>query len=381
VRVAMVDVNTIGSGGGSIARVDSGGLRVGPQSAGSEPGPACYGRGGEDATVTDASVVLGYLNPDFFAGGTLRLDRELAFRALETRVARPLGISVEEAAAGIHRVLNAQMAEGIRLVSIRQGIDPRSFTLVPLGGAGAVHATALAAELGIRQVLLPRHPGVLSAAGLLAAPVEHEVSAAFVRPVEDLSLADIREMLGRLDRRCSKLMGAEQIDPARASISYFADVCYIGQSYHLEIPFALGPSTARQLTEDFVRMHDQVYGYSTASPARIVNLRSVHRFGGAERLDDGAYTPLATAPRKGTRSILAGDAASCIKATVYAREALPIGFRFEGPAIIEQEDTTTVVQPGWTCTVDRAGNILIAREPARVGQASQGDAPAARERA
>jgi N-methylhydantoinase A len=189
VRVPMVDVNAIGAGGGSIAWLDqAGGLRVGPHSAGSDPGPAAYGKGGEDATVTDASLVLGYLDPAYFAGGSVALDLGRAREVIEHTVARPLGMSVEEAALGIHRVINAQMVEGIRLVSIRQGFDPRRFALVALGGAGPVHATALAQDLGIRQIVIPRHPGVLSAAGLLAAPIEHEVAAAFPRKLERVSL-------------------------------------------------------------------------------------------------------------------------------------------------------------------------------------------------
>src|SRR4051812_12502841 len=170
IRVAMVDVNTIGAGGGSIAHLDvSGGLRVGPQSAGSDPGPACYGLGGAEATVTDASVVLGYLDPGFFAGGKLKLRPDLAERAVTERIAAPLGMTAAQAALGIHRVLNTQMAEGIRLVSVRQGVDPRGYALLPLGGAGGLHATALARELDITKVIVPRIPGVLAAAGLLAA--------------------------------------------------------------------------------------------------------------------------------------------------------------------------------------------------------------------
>ncbi|HKD25497.1 MAG TPA: hydantoinase/oxoprolinase family protein, partial [Xanthobacteraceae bacterium] len=177
VRVSMLDVNSIGAGGGSIAWLDATrGLRVGPQSAGSEPGPACYGRGGNEPTLTDASVVLGYLDPEHFAGGRLKLRPKLSRKAIERVIARPLNFTVEQAALGIHRIVNAQVAEGIRLVSIRQGHDPRRFTLLPLGGGGPLHACALAEELGVRRILVPRHPGVLSAAGLLAAPVEHEVS-------------------------------------------------------------------------------------------------------------------------------------------------------------------------------------------------------------
>src|SRR5580704_523053 len=183
VRVPMVDVTAIGAGGGSIAVLDDvGALRVGPQSSGSEPGPACYGRGGTQATVTDASLVLGYLDPGYFAAGTLRLDPERA-RAAIAPIAARMGVSIETAALGIHRVVNAQMAEAMRIVSIGRGIDPRGYALLPLGGAGPVHAAALAAELGISRIVVPPHPGVLSAAGLLAAPIEHEVSAAFPRPL------------------------------------------------------------------------------------------------------------------------------------------------------------------------------------------------------
>ena len=159
----------------------AGALRVGPESAGSEPGPACYDRGGDAATVTDASLILGYIDPDYFAGGSLKL---VPYRARETvarTIAEPLGMSVEAAALGIHRVLNAQMSEAIRLVSIGRGIDPRGYALLPLGGGGPLHACALARELGITRIAVPRHPGVLSAAGLLSAPIEHEVSAAFQR--------------------------------------------------------------------------------------------------------------------------------------------------------------------------------------------------------
>ena len=169
VRVPMVDVNAIGAGGGSITWIDgAGGLRVGPHSAGAVPGPACYGKGGTDATVTDASIVLGYIDPEYFAGGALKLQPDLAAKAVAETVAEPLGLTLEYAALGIHRVVNAQMAEGIRLVSVKRGVDPRRFTLMPLGGGGAVHATALAEELGMTRIVVPLMPGVLSAMGLLA---------------------------------------------------------------------------------------------------------------------------------------------------------------------------------------------------------------------
>jgi N-methylhydantoinase A len=363
VRVPMVDVNAIGAGGGSIAWLDgAGGLRVGPHSAGSDPGPACYGRGGEEATVTDASVVLGWLDPAYFAGGLVSLDPTLARIAIERRIAQPLGLSVEDAALGIHRVVNAQMVEGIRLVSIRRGLDPRRFTLVALGGAGPIHATALASELGIGSVLIPRHPGVLSAAGLLAAPIEHEVSIAFPRPVAGLDFAEMRGVLNELDRSCARLMAEESIGGMPTSIQYSADIWYIGQSYHLEVPLEIAsPDTLHRLYRDFLALHDRIYGHATEQPAAIVNLRTVHRAGGSDHLDEGAYHPLEADPRKQARVIRVAGARAAVEAAIYHRAAMPAGLAFAGPAIVEQDDTTTLVEPGWRGTVLDNGNLLLTR--------------------
>ena len=364
VRVAMVDVTTIGAGGGSIAHLDaSGGLRVGPHSAGSEPGPACYGRGGEEATVTDASVVLGYLDPDYFAGGRLKLEPAKAVEIIDRKVARPLGMMTAAAALGIHRVLNAQMAEGIRLVSVRQGIDPRAYALVPLGGAGGIHATALARELGIRRIIVPRLPGVLSAAGLLAAPIEHEVTAEFATPIEALDIAALREKLAEVDRRAAQLMAAEKVTAADVAISYYADVCYIGQSYNLEIPLDPGDGDpAGRLYRDFLEAHDRVYGHSVESPAKIVGVRTVHRAGGREILSEMRFSPSGGPKEIGRRDIMVAGEARPVSATVYDRDALTEGFAFAGPAIVQQPDTTTLVEPGWSCTVDAAGNLILMRE-------------------
>ena len=360
VRVPMVDVNAIGSGGGSIAWLDGGGgLRVGPQSAGADPGPACYGQAGDLPTVTDASVVLGLLDPDYFAGGGVRLDADLAAAAIETHIATPLQMSVEDAALGIHRVLNAQMAEGIRLVSIRQGYDPRGFTLLTLGGAGALHGAALAEELGAGQVLIPRHPGVLSASGLLAAPIEHEVSASFAQPLDDVSMAEISAALADLDRQADQLMQAERIGARAVEISYAADLCYIGQSYHLEI--ALDPAGAtplKTLYEDFLVDHDRVYGHAVEIPARIVNLRTVHRVLPAA-IPDAASDHAATETAS-TRSILSENGR--VDAQVVRRDGLQAGQHLTGPAIIEQRDTTTWLPPGWRAEVLANGSLLATKE-------------------
>jgi N-methylhydantoinase A/oxoprolinase/acetone carboxylase beta subunit len=361
VRVPMVDVNAIGAGGGSIAWIDgAGSLRVGPHSAGSEPGPACYGRGGERATVTDASIVLGYINPDYFAAGSLKLSADLARQTIETTIARPLGLSLERAALGIHRVLNAQMAEAIRLVSIGRGIDPRGYTLLPLGGGGPLHATALARELGIRRIAVPPHPGVLSAAGLLFAPIEHESSVAFPRPLAGLDWPAVERALAERDQACASLMRSEGVPAEQIEIHYFADVCYVGQSYHLEIalrPDATDPIDA--LYRDFLAAHDRIYGHSTEGPARIVNLRSIHRSAANRPPAAAAASAQGNSAAKGTRDILTAESGRFIPAKVYDRSTLATGREIRGPAIVEQPDTTTLIEPGWRAMVAADGALII----------------------
>ncbi|ESR27467.1 hydantoinase/oxoprolinase family protein [Lutibaculum baratangense] len=365
IRVPMVDVNAIGSGGGSIAWIDTaGGLRVGPHSAGSEPGPACYDRGGEEATVTDASIVLGYLDPDYFAGGTLKLRPELSFRVIEEKVAKPLGLSVEDAALGIHRVVNTQMTEGIRLVSIRQGYDPRDFALLPLGGAGGIHAAALADELGITRILIARHPGVLSATGLLSAVVEHETSLAFPQRVDELSLDDVRAALGELDERCGGLMRKERVPPEDVEIRYFADVCFVGQSHYLEVPFTPGEDAAEQLRDGFRAAHRRVFGHAADAPTQVVNLRAIHRAGG-DTITDEAADAAGGEARKGTRRIIVQGHEGHLEAAIYDRERLAPGTTLAGPAILEQADTTTVVPPGWSIRILDGGNVLLTRDGAQ----------------
>ncbi len=359
VRVPMVDVNAIGAGGGSIAWLDGAkSLRVGPASAGSEPGPACYGRGGEQPTVTDASIVLGYVDPAYFAGGSLQLQPELSRHAIADRVASPLGLTVEQAALGIHRVVNANMAEGIRFVSVKRGIDPRRFSLVPLGGGGPVHATALARELGMRRVIVPLYPGVLSASGLLAAPVEHEAATAFHDPLDQASATDLVREFAALDRQCGELMQIEGIAPADVEVQYFADVCYVGQSFHLEIPLQLDDDVIARVRKDFYAAHDRIYGHSAEGPVQFVNLRSVHQ-AQASVVADSAYEPEAGDPRKGARPILTEKSGGFVEAQVYERRRIKPGVTFYGPAIVEQADTTTVIEPGWRAEVDGRGNLVL----------------------
>jgi N-methylhydantoinase A/oxoprolinase/acetone carboxylase beta subunit len=315
--------------------------------------------------VTDASIVLGYLDPDYFAAGSLKLQPALAHEAVERVVAKPLGMPVAQAALGIHRVVNANMAEGIRFVSVKRGIDPRQFSLVPLGGGGPVHACALARELDMRRVIVPLHPGVLSAAGLLAAPVEHEAATAFHAAFEAATRDDLAREYARLDAQCRELMRVEGIAPAAVEVQYLADVCYVGQSYHLEVPVDLTADDAlARLRRDFYAAHNRVYGHSVEGPVKFVNLRAVHQ-APSDPAAAGAhdrYTPAPGDPVKGQRRILTAQSGEFVLAKVYERNRLQPGTRFMGPAIVEQPDTTAVVEPGWRAEVDAGGSLILTFE-------------------
>lgn len=366
VRVNMVDVNAIGAGGGSLVWLDTaGGLRVGPGSAGADPGPACYGRGGDRATVTDASTVLGYLNPEYFAGGSIDIDPQRAYEVIKKTIAEPLGFSVERAAQGIHRVVNAQMAEGVRAVSLKRGYDPRRFSLVALGGAGPVHATALADELGITKIIVPRHPGVLSAIGLLMAPIEHEATMALQQALANLSPSVINSALQNLDNRCRDLMAAEGVSTSGTAIRHLADVCYIGQSYHLEVSLQMNDvAPLDRLYRDFKDQHDRIHGHAMDAPVRLVNLRSIHTL---ERDGDLGVTGADGNhgdSLKGQRPVLFVDTEALQITAIHERQRLAPSTRIDGPAIIEQPDTTTVVTRGWHALVHASGDLIVEKAAA-----------------
>ncbi|MBI4010688.1 MAG: hydantoinase/oxoprolinase family protein [Candidatus Rokubacteria bacterium] len=364
VRVPMVDVNTIGAGGGSIAWLDAaGGLRVGPESAGADPGPACYGQGGSRATVTDASVVLGYLDPAYFAGGSLGLDARLAREAVG-RVAAPLGLDPVAAAAGIHRVVNARMADQIRLVTIERGYDPRGFALVLLGGAGPVHGVALAEELAIETVIVPEAPGVLSAFGLLVAAIEHAHARTAVQDLRQPDCAAIGRILAELDARGRETMRAERVPPDAVEVVFSADMRYVGQAYELAVPLpeTVTPAAVPGIVAAFHAAHQRVYSHHRPEdPVEIVNLRAVHRY------------PLPR-PRLARAAPATGGRAGAVKGTreawfdgawrtttLYERSRLPAGEPVAGPAIVEQADTTTLVPLGWAAVGDPAGNLIMRR--------------------
>ena len=362
VRVNMVDVNSIGAGGGSLAWLDAaGGLRVGPESAGADPGPACYGRGGDRATVTDASVVLGYINPEYFAGGSVDLDPERAFGVIKSAIAEPMGFSVERAAQGIHRVVNAQMAEGIRLVSMQRGYDPRRFALVALGGAGPRPCNRAGRRVGDHQYYRSGKSGACCRPwALLMAPIEHEVTMSLQRDLVDLSPIVVVAALENLDTRCHQLMEAEGVSTSDTEIRHLADVCYIGQSYHLEVRLHLDDTAPLdRLYRDFKIVHDRVHGHATDAPVKIVNLRSVHSIGRGEGLGVDGYGTDCPDSRKGHRSVLFANADGPRETAIYQRERLAPAERIDGPAIIEQPDTTTIVSVEWRAIVQDSGDLIV----------------------
>ena len=371
-RVPMIDVSTIGAGGGSIAWIDpAGGLRVGPRSAGSDPGPACYPGGGPDPTVTDASVVLGYLNPRNFAGGQLTLDVDAAHRAVGGLADR-LGMSVREAALGIHRVVNANMADQIRLGSVKRGHDPRKFALVAFGGAGPVHGGPLAADIGIPTMIVPENPGVLSALGLLVAPVEHEHIRTFVARTPDIDVADMRGVLATLDALGLAAMETEGVARDRISTRHAADMRYVGQSYELEVdvPDTTDASTPDELARRFHDAHERVYAHAQRGNAvETVNLRVVHSFRPAPPSPAGDRAGRADGNEaRETRRTVFAEHPDGVDAAVFDRSDLAPGTVIDGPAIVEQPDTTIVVYPGHRCTVGDDGLLFVTFAVRRTGR-------------
>ncbi len=365
-RQAMIDMTTIGAGGGSIARLDgAGGLKVGPQSAGSDPGPACYNRGGQEPTVTDSSVVLGYLNPKYFGAGELVLNPDLAEKAIEERIARPLGISVLEAAAGIQRIVNNNMADQIRLVSVYKGFHPRDFSLVAFGGAGPVAAGRLLPLVGMKEVIIPNSPGVLSAFGLLVADIEHEEVASFAVKASEVDPTVIMRLYDRLYDRCEEKRKGVGISETELHVHRSAEMRYVGQSYELEVPFPEGKSeltkgAIREVVRRFHDIHQSIYQHSSADSAvEFMAFRTVFSQKPKPMPTVRALTAGAMSGATRERKVYFEEYKEMIDTPVYERGALVPGQRLKGPAIIEQADTTTVLYLGQVAEVDNWGNLIV----------------------
>ena len=367
VKVPTVDIHTLGAGGGSIAWIDAGGaLRVGPQSAGADPGPACYGKAGEEPTVTDANLVLGRLNPDRFLGGDMVLDVEQARRSVSDRIATPLRLGLEEAAEGIIRVINATMIKGIRVVSVAKGYDPREFCIVAFGGAGPVHAAELAAELDIPRVLVPIAPGVTSALGLLMADMRHDYVRTVLSTVDRADPGDLDRRYVEMEAEALAQMKREGLPAQGVELLRLADARYLGQGFELEVPVAggrLSPEAIAELAEGFHKAHAHRYGYANPeNPVEIVNVRltALARLPQpkltAERTD-GVTDP--GQALDGYRQVYFNQ--EFLQTAVYDRSRLRPGDEITGPAVLEQLDSTTVVWPGQRARVDAYRNAILDR--------------------
>ncbi len=350
VLVPMVDMHTIGAGGGSIASLDAGGLlRVGPESAGASPGPACYGRGGQQPTVTDANLILGRLRPEAFLGGGMALD-EAAARAAMAPLAEGLGCGVEQAAEGIVRLANEHMAQALRVISVQRGVDPRDFTLMSFGGAGGLHVCALAEALGMRQALVPVHGGVLSALGMLSAPRSRDLSRTLGGLLADYAEPRIEELFDDLFRQAAEALAREGVAREQLQRRPSLDLRYQGQSYTLNIPWQGRAATA----EAFHATHAARYGHSLQEPIELVNLRMQVR-GPLPELSLPALTPRSSSRPRQRLSLpgISGEVA------LWERAELAPDTVLHGPALITETVSTTWLAAGWQARMDTWGNLLL----------------------
>ncbi len=363
IMVPMVNIYTIGAGGGSIAWIEAGGLRVGPRSAGSVPGPACYGRGGTQPTITDANVALGHIDPDGFLGGKMSLDKEAAIRAIRT-VSEPLGMGVQETAEGILKIADAKMADAIRQLTVRKGIDPRKFVLVAFGGAGPMHACTTAEELDIETVLLPEMPGIFSAWGMLQSDIRQDLSRTMQATISGLDIREVEEKFEIMTDEAMALLEKQHISREQAEFVRSAEMRYLGQEYTVRVNFTgekVDAEAIRQLTENFHQLHQQIYGHSNREgEVEIVTLRLV----GLGRLDkirkekSKVTSDQPPVPVKTMKAIFYGEE---YDAKIYQRGDLVSGQAFQGPAIVEEFTTTSVIPPNWKVSVDLYRNLVVSR--------------------
>jgi N-methylhydantoinase A len=371
--VPALDLTTISAGGGSIVWIDRAGfLSVGPQSAGADPGPVCYGRGGENPTVTDADIVCGFLNPDYFLGGTQKLDADAARAALEARVAKPMQMTLAQAAAGIRRIVDMRMADEVRVFAARRGVDLGEFALLPFGGAGAVHAAAVAEELGMRRIIVPARPGAFSALGLLCTDVLHDYIRSELGALDRLEPAHAEKVFRELEGKAESELAAEGLDPSAAVFERDFDMRYAGQGYELRVPLSGlwrdvvdGKALAAARTR-FDEVHARIHGHAAKEKTvEVVSYRlrvrvSVPKFS-PRPLPARAPAPPSPEAVKATRRVFF-DTENAVETTIYDRERLAVGVTFAGPAIVEQFDATSVVPPGWRASVDRYRNLILERQ-------------------
>jgi N-methylhydantoinase A len=361
----ILDIHTIGAGGGSIAWIDSGGLlAVGPKSAGAEPGPACYGRGGTQPTVTDAQFVLGYLDPGFFEAGELNFDGAAAQKAVEKHIAKPLKMDVVKAATGIFDIVNSNMAAALGVVSVQRGYDPREFVLIVAGGAGPIHAAPIARELEIPLILIPRASSVFCAAGMLISDLKHDYVRTYARDFDQVDAGAVQKLFGEMAADGRQVLHTEHVKDRSVEIGYSADIRYVGQFNEVEVPVPapgkVNKAVLAKMAEDFHKRHDGLYGYSMrGAPLELINLRITAR-GRTEKPRQEKFK------RKGTGSAHAriGNRRACFdgkfrEVPVFDGLKLDAGNRVAGPAIVVQPTTTIIVPPDFDLMCDDYQNYLM----------------------
>jgi N-methylhydantoinase A len=349
VRYPFIDIAEVSAGGGSIAWLDEGGtIKVGPRSAGADPGPAAYGKGGQEPTVTDANVISGRINPDHLLGGKMKIFSDLAFRAMKKKIARKLKIDVHDAADGVLRIVNNSMAKAISIVSIERGRDPRGFSMIAFGGAGPLHACDLAEEMSIEEIIVPQHPGLFSAFGLLTVDISREFSL----PVMGRNL-NPDEKLEELRKRAKREFEAENL--SHISFEEYLDVRYKGQSYELTVPYEKGMDVRRK----FEDKHRSFYGYASDDAVELVNvrIRAISKIREISFREDRERSSKAEPDQ--TRTVRV--ARKKMNLPVYSRDRLLPGSYGTGPCIIEEYDSTAFVNPRWTWAVDSLRNLHMAR--------------------
>ncbi|MEM7540553.1 MAG: hydantoinase/oxoprolinase family protein [Pseudomonadota bacterium] len=367
VGVAAVDVHSIGAGGGSIAWIDKGGaLQVGPQSAGAEPGPACYDQGGTHPTCTDANVVLGYINPDYFLGGRREIDPSLSHKAVEEHVAKPLGLSVPDAAYGIYRIINNNMVDAMRVVSIERGTDPRNYAMVVGGGAGAIHAGMLGRTLGMKKAIVPRYGGVFCSFGMIVSDVRHDYMQAHATNTDRFDLDGVNKVIAELEKKAMDDMIEEGFPEGEVTLTRFADAKYPAQIHELTIDVPgdapLTAEDAQKMAHAFHALHERMFTYNVEESSvdlfhwRVVAHRSVQSPKTPETSGTGKDV---SAAQKGTRKVYFGDINDYRDTNIYDGDVLEQGMVVTGPAVLEQKNTTIVVAPGQKLEVNEYGDFVL----------------------
>jgi N-methylhydantoinase A len=366
--VPSLDIVEVGAGGGSIAWVEEGGtLRVGPQSAGADPGPVCYGRGGQEPTVTDANVVLGYMNPDVIAGSALHIDHRAAADAIKRRIAEPLGLEVMDAAYGIVQIANSLTMRALRAVSTERGRDPRDFTLLAFGGAGPIHAAALAETMDISSLLVPLFPGLFSALGLLLADYRHDYIRSIVTPLDSVELDQILTCYSELEKSALAEMRSEGVPPEAVKFERYADLKYGYQLQELTLTFpptGNQPNIASLLQQLFTEAHEQAFGYRADDPIELVSLRlralaNAGRLRFAELADPAVNSSRLSGQNTHSRQVYFGRSYGLLETPIRSRQ--DISSMQGGPMIIEEPDTTVVVPPGWSIGLDNYFNLVLSK--------------------